>query len=54
MSEKDSITVFCQEFRSISGTVLASKENWGKKMLFRFMAYKAPVVVMGTLLVWRG
>lgn len=31
MSEKGSITLFCQEFRSISDTVLASKENQGKK-----------------------
>lgn len=36
MSEKDSITVFCQEFRSISGTVLSSKENWGKKNAILF------------------
>lgn len=30
MSEKGSITLFCQ-FRSIPDTVLASKENQGKK-----------------------
>jgi len=53
MSEKSSIALFCQEFRSISDTVLASKENQRKNALLFHSLPRTYCIVIRILLMRR-